>query len=99
MAALRIIARFVKDGKQGEVVAEVPFENGKYELPEVYPFTKNVYLGPDSGYSLGWIAIQKEEMRLHFGYAETIVLDEEGKGHFLLESKTGENIELEFTLI
>ena len=99
MAALRINARFVKDGKQGEVVAEVPFENGKYELPEVYPFTKNVYLGPDCGYSLGWIAIQKEEKRLHFGCAETIVLDEEGKGHFVLESKIGENIELEFALI
>ena len=48
MATLRIEAKYKKNGELGEALAEVPFETGKHKLPEVYPFTKNQYVGPDA---------------------------------------------------
>ncbi|MBO4541469.1 MAG: hypothetical protein J5736_05795 [Bacilli bacterium] len=99
MASLRIEAKYKKNGELGEAVAEVPFETGRHELPKVYPFTKNQYLGPDAGYSLGWIHVDAEEKRLTFGFGEIVNLDENGRGHWREENRIGDFVEFDFSLI
>lgn len=95
---LIIEASYHFKGKDGNAQAEVPFLTGKYDLPEEYPFTKNAYVGPDAGYSLDWIHVDAEQRRLEFGYHEIVHLDEQGKGSWRQESKTGDFIEFRFCL-
>ena len=98
MATLRIEAHWKKDGKEGKTVATVPFEDGKHNLPKEFPFDSNVYLGPDYGYSLDWIAIEKEKMVLNFAYADTVKLDKDGKGYWKSNSKRLEGLEIFFSI-
>ena len=95
---LVIKASYKNGGETGETIAEVPFVTGRYDLPKVYPFTKNAYVGPDSGYDLGWISVNAEERRLCFGYVDMVNLDEQGKGWWKSESWTGDFIQYEFSL-
>ena len=95
---LIIDARYRYRGENGEAKAQVPFENGRYDLPQVYPFTKNAYVGPDSGYSLGWIYVDATERRLTFGNVDIVNLDEEGKGYWKQENNSGDFIEYQFSL-
>ena len=95
---LIIEARYSNNGETGETRAEVPFETGTHELPKVYPFTKNAYVGPDSGYNLGWIHIDAEARRLTFGYSDIVNLDEEGKGSWKEGNRTGDFIEYQFSI-
>lgn len=98
MATLRIQAKYKKNGELGEALAEVPFETGKHKLPEVYPFTKNQYVGPDAGYDLSSINIEAEEKRLTFGYVWIVNLDENGKGRWREELTNGDFIEFVFSV-
>ena len=98
MATLRVEAKYQKNGELGEAVAEVPFENGRHQLPEVYPFAKNQYVGPDAGYSLNWIHINVEEKRLTFGFQWMVNLDENGTGRWRDELTNGDFIELAFSV-
>ena len=87
---LLIEAQYEKDGQKGTARAEVPFETGRHELPDVYPFDQHVnYVGPDAGYSLGHVDVNAKERRITFGYVWIVNLDEEGKGQYLLEKATG----------
>ena len=80
---LHILASYQKEGKAGKSEAIVPFVTGQHELPkDVYPFSQNVYVGPDDGYSLSWINIDAEQGILLFGYHESVKLDAEGKAHW-----------------
>ena len=98
MATLRIEAKYKKSGELGEALAEVPFETGRHELPEIYPFTKNQYVGPDAGYTLSSINIEAEEKRLTFGYVWIVNLDENGKGRWREELTNGDFIEFAFSV-
>ena len=96
---LAIDVKFVRDGKPGTAHAEVPFETGRHDLPKEYPFTEEVnYVGPDAGYSLSWLDIDAKGRKITFGYVWTVVLDEEGKGRYVVEKRTGD-MTFEFSLI
>ena len=38
----------------------LPYVPGAYDLGEEYPFSKNVYTGPDTGYSFRWLYINDD---------------------------------------
>lgn len=95
---LIIVVSFERDGAKGEERVAVPFETGRHALPKRYPFDKNVYLGPDYGYSLGYIDINVEKGELTLGYAQTIKLEGEGKAKHHHVIRPGETLEYDFSL-
>ena len=68
-AALSVCATVTRQTAQGETRSEVcqilPYTPGEYDLGKEYPFSKNVYTGPDSGYSFRWLYV-KEDLSLRY---------------------------------
>ena len=95
---LHLEAHYKNAEEEGTAVADIPYEDGQHILPKVYPFTKNVYLGPDYGYSLHWISVDVGRKILRFGYDVFLYLDENGKAEWREEFKSGEVLEYRFTL-
>ena len=55
---------------------EVPYiAPSRVELPDEYPFNKNIYLGPDDGFSMRYLFI-KEDGRID--YCQKIITLQEG---------------------
>ena len=49
---LVVKARYLENKEWKEVATEVPYvPNTTVYLPDIYPFSKNIYCGPDSGFS------------------------------------------------
>ncbi len=84
--------------RQGErkSVACVPYRTGRFELPKEGIFAKNYALGPDYGFSLGYVSIDADGERIYFGFAESVVLVN-GKAKATIPLKT-QPIEIEFEL-
>lgn len=58
---LLVSALVEKSGAASFSVEEVvPYVFGSHELGKVYPFSKNVYTGPDTGYYFGRIAVGED---------------------------------------
>ncbi len=73
------------ENEKGEKeIAEVPYATGKIDFGE----EKNVYVGPDYGFSLRSIAIDAEEGRIHYGFADSVLL-QDGKAEAKIDLKTG----------
>ena len=80
MKVLKIKVEYDSDSERKVKETSVPYVLDKgYNLPEEYPFTKNVYFGPDDGAFLGYIYIQKDG-NLH--YLGNIVRLDSGKAHY-----------------
>lgn len=80
MKVLKIKVTYDSDGERKIAETSVPYVLDKgYDLPKEYPFTKNVYFGPDSGAYLGYIYIQKDG-NLHY-LGDIVRLDSE-KVHY-----------------
>ncbi len=69
----------VRNSLGEEATAELPYETGKYTLPDVAPFSLNQYLGPDDGFSLREIDIDAENSRVYYGHADSIEVSQEEK--------------------
>ena len=95
-AKVLIKAQYVQEGKAGTAEAEVPFATGKYRLPEVYPFTVSTYVGPDAGYTLGWVAVDAEQNLLTFAFLDILPL-KDGKAQWKGQYR-GEDIVIDFVL-
>lgn len=87
------------DNGGGTKEYRIPFETGRHNFPNEYPFTKNVYIGPDAGFSLGYLSIDAEKRQITLAYADLVKLDKEGKGRFVLNLKPSETITFDFLLI
>ena len=58
MKEIIMTVKYVLNDKEQEEVARFPYKYGtRVDLPDVYPFNKNVYFGPDDGAFLGRIYI------------------------------------------
>ena len=95
---LTIYVRYSKQGETKETSAELPYVTGKHHLPEAEPFNRNMYVGPDAGYSLGMIAIDTEENILYVGYGERVQLGDNGKAVWREEYRSGDFVEFHFAL-
>ena len=99
MEMLRIEVAY-EDGKgKGKAIAEVPFINGKVEdLPKIHPFTQNIYLTGDDGFSLGFFGINTIKRTIVFGYDAKVALVEAGHAQYKMELRSG-TYEYDFRLI
>ena len=53
-------------GEQSELTYKMlPYAPGGYDLGDEYPFSKNVYTGPDTGYSFRWLYVD-DDMRIRY---------------------------------
>ena len=80
MKVLRIKVTYDDNNERKIAETSVPYVLDKsYNLPEEYPFTKNVYFGPDSGTYLGRIYIDKDG---NLSYVDGTVVLVDGKAHY-----------------
>ena len=97
---LNIYAKVTKqteNGEQSELTYKMlPYAPGDYDLGHVYPFSKNVYTGPDTGYSFRWLYID-DDMRIRCldeDYRPAITAD---KGHLFVRKFGNETIAISIT--
>ena len=66
---LNVYAKVTKQTENGEIsemtYKMLPYAPGGYDLGEEYPFSKNVYTGPDTGYSFRWLYVD-DDMRIRY---------------------------------
>lgn len=66
---LNVYAKVTKQNENGEkselTYKMLPYAPGGYDLGKEYPFSKNVYTGPDTGYSFRWLYVD-EDMRIRY---------------------------------
>ena len=66
---LNVYARVTKQTDSGEkselTYKMLPYAPGGYDLGNEYPFSKNVYTGPDTGYSFRWLYVD-DDMRIRY---------------------------------
>ena len=93
MAKLIIDAHYAVGKETGDVSASVPFSDGTHHLPDVFPFNKNVYVGPDYGYALNWVSIDVKSRTIKLAFDETVQLDEQGHGKW-----ENRSVQFEFSL-
>ena len=66
---LNVYAKVTKQTENGEkselIYKMLPYAPGGYDLGDEYPFSKNVYTGPDTGYSFRWLYVD-DDMRIRY---------------------------------
>ena len=80
MKVLKIKVQYQLKGEEKTAEVTIPYELEKgFDLPKIYPFTQNVYFGPDSGTYLGRIYIDKDG---NLSYVDGTVVLVDGKAHY-----------------
>ena len=60
------VTRQTEHGEKSELTYKMlPYAPGDYDLGSEYPFSKNVYTGPDTGYSFRWLYVDGD-MRIRY---------------------------------
>ena len=88
------VTRQTENGRQSELIYKMlPYAPGGYDLGKEYPFSKNVYTGPDTGYSFRWLYVD-DDMRIRYideDYHSAVTPE---KGHLFVREFGNETIEI-----
>ena len=88
------ITRQTENGEQSEMICKtVPYAPGSYDLGSEYPFSKNVYTGPDTGYSFRWLYVDGD-MRIRYldeDYRPALISE---KSHLFVRRFGNETVEI-----
>ena len=88
------VTRQTENGRQSELIYKMlPYAPGGYDLGKEYPFSKNVYTGPDTGYSFRWLYVDGD-MRIRYideDYRSAVTPE---KGHLFVREFGNETIEI-----
>ena len=94
---LNVYAKVTKQTETGEksefAYKMLPYAPGSYDLGGEYPFSKNVYTGPDTGYSFRWLYVDGD-MRIRYldeDYRPAVTAE---TGHVFLRKFGNETIEI-----
>ena len=97
---LNVYSKVTRQTESGEQIGQsykmLPYAPGSYDLGDEYPFSKNVYTGPDTGYSFRRLYID-DDMRIRYldeDYRPAITAE---RGHMFVRRFGNETIAVKIT--